>query len=207
MNNYSPHKKWKNVFVLCTGRCGSTTFVRAAAHAKNFSAGHETRTHLTGAKRFDYPLNHIEADNRLSWLLGRLDQKYGAEAFYVHLTRDPEAVAASLVKRADMGIMRAYRKDILMRAGSRNKDAKLQDFALDYVDTVTENIRLFLRDKPASMQVCLETAKQDFAAFWDRVGADGSIADALLEWQIRYNRSAPTSQAGYERRRRRWWPF
>ncbi len=180
---------WKNIFVLCTGRCGSTTFVRAAAHAQNFSAGHETRTHLTGPARFDYPAHHIEADNRLSWLLGRLDRTYGTEAFYVHLIRDPETVAASFVKRADKGIMRAYRSDILMRADHRNKDATLHDFALDYVDSVTENIRLFLRDKPATMQVRLETVEQDFAAFWDRIGAQGSIENALSEWQTFYNKS------------------
>ena len=84
---------FQNVFVLCTGRCGSTTFDRACRHMTNWTAGHETRSHLTGPDRFAYPPRHIEADNRLSWMLGRLEQAYGADAAYVHLTRDAEAVA------------------------------------------------------------------------------------------------------------------
>ena len=66
-----------NVFILNSGRCGSTTWIRACTHIDNFSAGHETRSHLSGDARLDYPDRHIEADNRLSWLLGRLDRQYG----------------------------------------------------------------------------------------------------------------------------------
>jgi len=77
-----------NVFVLCAGRCGSVTFIEVAKHVCNYIAGHETRTALNGHARFAYPVGHIEADNRLSWLLGRLDDRYGDEAFYVHLQRD-----------------------------------------------------------------------------------------------------------------------
>ena len=58
------------VFVLCTGRCGSTTFARAAAHATNFTAKHESRTYKLGAQRLAYPDNHIEVDNRLAWWRG-----------------------------------------------------------------------------------------------------------------------------------------
>ena len=90
-----------NVFVLCTGRCGSTTFARAAEHATNFSVGHESRKRLIGAERFAYADNHIEVDNRLSWMLGRLDDHYGERARYVHLTREREAVARSFLQRWD----------------------------------------------------------------------------------------------------------
>lgn len=181
--------RWKNVFVLCTGRCGSTTFVKAASHARNYSAGHETRTHLTGAARFAYPSYHIEADNRLTWLLGRLERAFGQEALYVHLTRAQEDVAASFVKRADKGIMLAYRTEILMRAAWRNRGATLEDLALDYIDTVTTNIRVFLRDKPHTLAVRLEDAEQDFAAFWEIAKLDGDLDKALSEWRIRYNSS------------------
>ncbi len=55
-----------DVFVLCTGRCGSTTFIKACAHITNYTAAHESRTGLLGSDRLDYPGKHIEADNRLS---------------------------------------------------------------------------------------------------------------------------------------------
>ncbi|MES9978612.1 MAG: hypothetical protein ABW107_07665, partial [Candidatus Thiodiazotropha sp. 6PLUC5] len=67
-----------NIFILNSGRCGSTTFIKACEHITNYTTGHETRAHLTGDKRIDYPDNHIEADNRLSWILGRIDNKFGA---------------------------------------------------------------------------------------------------------------------------------
>ncbi len=185
----SSAREWRNVFVLCTGRCGSTTFVRAAEHITNFTAGHETLTHLTGADRFAYPAQHIEADNRLSWLLGRLDRHYGPNAFYVHLSRDPDTVAASFVKRADKGIMRAYRTEILMRARSRNKNATMHDFALDYIDTVQENILLFLRDKPNQMKFQLEEADQHFVDFWGRIDAQGDLTAAMAEFSVRHNAS------------------
>ena len=51
----------------------------------NFTAGHETRTNRLGAARLDYPDRHIEADNRLSFFLGKLNARWGDDAHYVHL--------------------------------------------------------------------------------------------------------------------------
>lgn len=87
-----------NVFVLSTGRCGSTTVARAFSHATNYTSGHETRSHLLSG-RLEYPRDHIESDNRLSWFLGSLDRRYGNDAWWVHLTRDEERVADSLWRR------------------------------------------------------------------------------------------------------------
>ena len=92
-----------NVFVLCTGRCGSTTFIESCRHIRNFSCAHESRTRLLGNERLAYPPNHIEADNRLSWFLGRLDREYGDDAFYVHLVRNTKDVARSYARRFTSG--------------------------------------------------------------------------------------------------------
>ena len=180
-----------NVFVLCTGRCGSVTFVRAASHINNYTAGHESRTALAGPARFEFAPGHIEADNRLSWLLGRLDRAYGKSACYVHLQRDPLATARSFLRRWDRGIMRAYRTDILMGAAKReypSDDDKLA-YCLDYCDTVNRNIELFLQDKPQQMSFRLETAESDWGRFWDWIGAEGDKAAAVAEWRQRYNAS------------------
>jgi ferritin-like protein len=48
------------------------TFIRACQHITNYTAGHETRSTLLGEARVAYPDQHIEADNRLSWMLGKL---------------------------------------------------------------------------------------------------------------------------------------
>lgn len=180
-----------NIFVLCTGRCGSTTFARAAAHVPGWSAGHETRTHLTGPARLAYPPRHIEVDNRLSWLLGRLDRAFGDRAAYVHLTRDPEAVAQSFAARAATGILRAYRADILAGAQVRSPRASVLDTCRDYVETVTENIALFLRDKTFVLPMRLETLSEDFDLFCAWAGLSGDLDAARAEIAIRHNATEP----------------
>jgi hypothetical protein len=127
-----------NVFVLCTGRCGSLTFVRACSHFSNYAAAHESRVGAVGAHRLDFPPRHIEADNRLSWLLGRLDRAWGDRAFYVHLLRDPDAVARSFVHRFDRGIMRAYHQDGILR--KLPSDTTPLEVALDYCDTLITGV-------------------------------------------------------------------
>lgn len=177
-----------NVFVLCTGRCGSTTFIRACEHIGNYTALHESRTGLLGDDRLAYAGHHIEADNRLTWLLGRLDRAYGNEAFYVHLQRNERAVAASFVKRMGRGIMRAYgRSGVLMQLP---EEADPMAVALDYCRTVTTNIEIFLRDKPCRMAFRLETAHLDFPDFCNHIGADVDMSAALAEFDIRHNASA-----------------
>lgn len=175
-----------NVFVLTAGRSGSSTFIAACRHITNYTCAHESRARLTGPQRLAYPDRHIEADNRLVWYLGRLDAAYGDHARYVHLTRDRTACAASFARRADFGIMQAWREGVLL-GGEPGQTA--YDLAVDYLDTVQANIALFLRDKPQRMNFRLEHAREDFLAFWDWIGAEGDLTAALAEWDVRYNAS------------------
>lgn len=175
------------VFVLSTGRCGSTTFVRACEHITNYTAAHESLIGAVGDARLGYPLGHIEADNRLSWLLGRLHRTFDDErTFYVHLRRDDEATAQSFMRRWGKGIIKGYAKRIL--PGSvRNHDRHA--ICLDYVRTVNANIEHFLESRTNWMHVRLETATRDFPDFWDRIGAEGDAAAAMGEWGVRHNAS------------------
>ena len=177
-----------NVFVLSTGRCGSTTFGRACGHIRNYTSAHESRWGRIGAERLSYPQDHIEVDNRLAWFLGRLEAAYGDDAWYVHLTRAERATAESFVRRFDAGIIRAYHGDGIL--GGRPNDHPPLDVALDYCHTVNSNIRAFLKGKPRTLEVCLETAGVDFPMFWDAIGAKGDLQEALAEFLIRYNSSA-----------------
>ncbi|MEN8170618.1 MAG: hypothetical protein ABFS08_10390 [Pseudomonadota bacterium] len=175
-----------NVFILNTGRCGSTTFIRACQHITNFSALHESRSGVIGSERLNYPHDHIEADNRLSWLLGRLDKEYGDNAFYVHLSRDREQTAESFARRAEFGIMQAYREGILLELQAT---PTAHVVALDYLDTVEANIEHFLKDKSMRMPFQLEHAKEDFTSFWLQIGAEGDLEAALAEWETCHNAS------------------
>lgn len=189
LSSQTPQDKSRNVFILCTGRCGSTTLIRACRHISNYTAKHESRSALLGNARFDYPANHIEADNRLSWLLGRLDREYGKDALYVHLTRETGSVAASYAQRYGSGIMRAYRGGgIIMGLPG---DADPMDVALDYCDTVDSNIKLFLRDKPRKMDFRLESAQEDFLKFCEFIKAEVALDKALAELAIQHNATKP----------------
>lgn len=177
--------RFKNVFILSTGRCGSTGFARACEQIQNYTAGHETRSKLSGIDRLDYPEYHIESDNRLSWFLGQLDQKYGDDAFYVHLLRDREETANSYNRRWNRhGIMLSFAWGIHMR------DPKGLVDCLDYYDTVNANIRLFLKDKPHQMTLWMPDLEQKFPDFCEEIGAECDIRNVLSTWNERHNASA-----------------
>jgi len=180
-----------NVFVLGTGRCGTASFIEACKHITNYTSGHETLSRVLGRERFMYPAKHIEADNRLSWLLGQLNFFYGDDAFYIHLKRDPEKVAYSFMKRfkGRGSIIRAYAEGVKKTPPRRfSKDEKLQ-ICHDYINTITSNIDFFLKDKPNHMVMQLEHIETTFPLFWERIGAEGSIEAALSEFSTAYNAS------------------
>lgn len=188
-----------NVFVLNSGRSGSKTFSKACSHISNYSSGHEILCGHIGEARFAYPDNHIEADNRLSWLLGRLDEKYGDRAFYVHLHRDQPKVVASHVRRHDLrlGIIWGYRKIILQHLPDT---VSKPDLCRDYCHTVDANIELFLRDKSQKMDFAMEHADRDFRRFWHNIGAEGDISAALREFDFAHNSTEEVARLKRERR-------
>jgi hypothetical protein len=62
------------------------------------------------------------------------------------------------------------------------------DVCRDYVTCVNENIEQFLQYKPNVMRFRLESAKRDFARFWEWIGAEGDKKAALAEWDVKHNR-------------------
>ncbi|TWT56277.1 hypothetical protein [Allorhodopirellula solitaria] len=176
-----------NIFILSTGRCGSTTFERACSHISNYTASHESRVSKLGEERLNYKDNHIESDNRLAWFLGRLDKTYGDDAFYVHLKRDAEATASSYAKRlGSENIIPAYARGIYMSLPA-DIEAWSLEISRDYVNTVTENIEFFLRNKHSAMTIDLDEVRSGFAVFWERIDAEGDRDLALAEFDELYN--------------------
>ena len=183
-------RKFQHVFVLCTGRCGSMGLAKAAQQFENYSAGHETRTHLLGFERFNYALGHIEVDNRLAWLLGRLQARYGDAAFYVHLKRDPIEVAQSYAKRSGWLIDAYHKNGILMGC----HDSDLVKVAFDMVQTIEANIEVFLKDKSNKMIFNIKNAEEDFKAFAQNIGAKGDIEKGIEVLAARHNASERQSK-------------
>ncbi len=176
-----------NVFVVSTGRCGSTTLARACRHITNFTSGHETNRSRPIQRRLKYRDQHIEIDNRLSWFLGTLARRYGAAAYYVHLKRDPEAVAESFMHRwrARHSIIRAFANNILC------VNEQTIDVVRLYVASVNANIAHFLRDKPNAMTIELEHLETQFPEFWSWIGAEGDL-DAAIETLTQAHNATPS---------------
>ncbi len=177
------------VFILCTGRCGSMTFHKACTHITNYSTGHESRTSFFGYDRLAYPSHHIEVDNRLSWHLGLLDERFGGEPFYVHLERNRDDVAHSFYKRyfRPHSIIDAFAAGVRMLPPKRLTQEQRLQLCYDYVDTVTANIQLFLKDKPKYLCLNITNIEKDFRPFWERIGAAGDFERAMSEFKLLYN--------------------
>lgn len=177
------------VFILCTGRSGSTSIIKACKHIENYSSGHETLSRKFGEDRFNYPENHIEADNRLAWHLGKLNKLYGNRPIYVHLRRNRDKTAQSFFSRFYLfgSIIDSFCEGIRMTPSEKlSKETRLQA-CYDYIDTVNSNIEYFLSDKSKVFYMNLETIKEDFRKFWKEINAIGDIESALQELNITYN--------------------
>ncbi|GAB7021683.1 hypothetical protein JCM12178A_02410 [Salidesulfovibrio brasiliensis] len=179
-----------NVFVLGTGRCGTVTFSKACESMTNWTAGHETNSHLLFQDRLEYPQKHIEVDNRLSWMLGRLDALYGDDPLYVHIYRDPMETTLSYAKRTWPGsIVRAYAEGIILHKPDEPTNYNVEEYGLDMIDVVTANIRHFLKDKSKTMLFPLHEAKRLWPVFWRLVRAEGDFERSLAVWDVKHNAS------------------
>ena len=135
---------------------------------------------MLGQERVNYPQNHIEADNRLSWILGRIDKQYGDSALYVHLKRNKTGTAKSFSRRYEDGIIKAYRDGILKCAAGKSD---CMSVSLDYCDTVNSNIKFFLQGKSKKITINLENIEKNFTEFWYMIDAQGAIGAALAEFK------------------------
>jgi hypothetical protein len=177
-------QRFRHVFVLCTGRCGSVAFAKACGHFTNYSAGHETNR-ATGRARLDYPGGHIEIDNRLAWFLGELEERYGDHALYVHLVRDESQVAASYDRRwhHQGSLIRGFNESI---CGHTLPGPEAAD---DLVAAMNANIRAFLRDKTHVITGNIDNVTSWFPQFASAIGAAGALQAALEEFGNRHNAS------------------
>jgi hypothetical protein len=176
----------KRVFVLGTGRCGTFTFTRACEHITNFSVGHETRVEAFGPSRFEYPMRHIEVDNKLSWFLGQLGVRY-PDAYYVHLRRDREATAQSFLRRWPYGVIGGFAGRMV--PGGPWTDEERIEMCRFYVDTVNSNVEAFTRDKTNTMRIDLEELDAQFPGFWRWICADGDLDAAIQDCRAAHNAS------------------
>jgi len=193
------------VFVLTSGRTGSTTLARACEFVGNYSAGHESLAHEAGEARFAFPDHHIEVDNRLSWFLGQMAERF-PDAKYVHLTRDLDEVAESYARRWPessgwRGLVRnavrmrrpgaslaaAFGNGLLLRYEPWSKEERL-GVCRFMVESIDANIREFLKGRE-SLSLDLSTLESDFQSLWEWIDAEGDLEGAISVLRQRHNAS------------------
>ena len=169
------------VFVVGTGRCGSVTFARAAAHMTNYTAAHESPI----AADLRFPDRHIEVSPRLTWVLPSLVEIYAADTLYVHLRRRKAEVVRSWLRRGRDRGPGIWERLVY---GTVPNDFH-QTCELCY-DAITRLIGMSLAGRNR-MTIWLHAARQSWGRFWQAVGAEGDYARSLAEWNVRYNASQP----------------
>jgi hypothetical protein len=175
-----------NVFVLTTGRSGSSTFAAACRHITNYTTGHESR-YRNWSNRFDYPDRHIEIDPRFAWWLGTLDRHYGNDPIYVWLRRHHDQVAASTAKRNGSPRAAITHWPAVAYYNPQGLPAFLA--AAQMVESIEDNIALFLKDKTRVHTIHIEDPTSDFVAFWDDIDAQGDLMAAAATLKQRHNTS------------------
>jgi hypothetical protein len=176
-----------NVFVLCTGRCGSHTF--AAACGRNIT--NYTTSHESGACRdarflddltFRYPPNHIEVDNALALFCFLLDKQYGKDAYYVHLVREAPDCIGSLTKR------KCCRRlcGLLFRDETGREYTPARQASL-YYHVYNSILDGFMR-AVKGITIHIESPESGFGEMWQAIGAEGDYDQAVKDLGNRLNR-------------------
>lgn len=135
------------IFVLTTGRSGSTTLYNACKQLKGFTVGHESKKKVIGWDRLEYSENHIEIDNRLSFFLGSLWLRYANDenVKFVYLERDLNPTAESFLRRWRLphSIVRTWAEGVFCQL-IKPKSETAEIAAFRYVLATQANIKLFL---------------------------------------------------------------
>lgn len=165
------------VFVVGTGRCGTSTFYQACRHIENYTAGHETAARTWTI--YPYPDKHIEVAGHLSMLMGRVIYAYPG-SFWVHLIRRKEACVRSLASQSQAPL------DSFARHWFQVFQLDPLKAAIGFYDCVNANIRTMLNGVE-HMTIQTEWAKDKWSEFWERIGAEGDYDASVAEWDRKYN--------------------
>ena len=166
-----------NVFIISPGRTGTTTFSKSLKKIEGYTSSHESRVDMLGDERINYPLMHIECDNRLVFFLPSLTEKFCKNSVLVCLNRNPSDIALSYNKRwQKINIMKAYSQGILMRRLNRNN----QYVCRDYVDYCYFNINWFSKFWNDFICIELESPVQGVELLLKTINKE-SYLDAIIK--------------------------
>jgi hypothetical protein len=152
-----------NVFVVGTGRCGTSTFYQAARTIVGFTAGHETTAGTVPSWQFAD--QHIEVAAQLVYGIPRLRATY-PDARWVHLVRDREPCVRSLARQC-WESMAAFAKQWFLC----DHPADVALAAEQFHDLTNELIEALL-PPDATMKIRVEELVEAWPRFCEWIGAE-----------------------------------
>lgn len=176
----------RRIFVLSPGRTATVAISRFFHYAEGWTSSHESRTGSLARDRFPYPDRHVEADNRLAWMLGHLYHHHGdATSLIVIVERDIPEIGRSYARRylTPDGLARAW-SDGIIRSGRRDEDT-----AADMAETVYANLALCHVLFPRVMVVQQSDLGPGLEAVWRTAAMTGDLAEAQATLGHKVNES------------------
>lgn len=169
------------VFVVGTGRCGTSTFFHACLHIRNYGTGHESKRGVNQIGNWSFPDDHIEIASNLTIGLNQLRGKY-PEALWVRLKRNREDCIKSLAEQSSDAMLdfahQWWYLDMTEAVDNIEVASQFYDFCEDFYQNCLPADALFFD---------LEHIKEHWIMFWNQTKADGDYLASLQEWDRQYN--------------------
>jgi hypothetical protein len=181
------------VFVVGTGRCGTTAFARACEHITNYTVAHESHAGVVGWERLCYPDRWIEVDPHLAWTLPLIMERYPL-ALYVHLWRPESDVVASWLRRGiDPHGGPAPLIDVMFQTRCVGLSESDYEVALRVLyRSVMRQIEFNLEHEGVrSVRYAIHHADEWWPSFCWLIGAEGDLEAGRAEFERRHNATAP----------------
>lgn len=169
------------VFVVGTGRCGTSTFFHACNHITNYGCGHESKRGPKQIGNWSFPDDHIEIASNLTVGLHKLIYKY-PNSLWVRLKRNKRECVRSLAEQASEAMLdfahQWWYLDMTEAVDNIEVASQFYDFCEDYYQRRLPNNALFLD---------LEHIREQWSVFWNEARAEGDYLASLKEWDRNYN--------------------
>lgn len=168
------------IFVVGTGRCGTSTFYHACRHATNYTVGHESRAGRIND--YCYHDNYIEVSSHLAFAVPLLMERNQGCRF-VHIIRSKAACVASMAETREA--IKAFAFGI--SEGNPRHGSEYLEWAAWLYDLINANITATVQTAWNAFLFHMDYADREWEECWRFMGCEGDFEASLAEWRWKYN--------------------
>lgn len=172
------------VFVVGTGRSGTSTAYHALQHVAKHTVGHESRAGIL--LHHEYPENHIEVSSQLIPEIVQLALQY-PNAKWIWLKRGKSATVRSIATQCP-DAMAAYGFQwfqVVVKKEEPRRSEQLLQIAELYYDAMYSLLSSLLPTDAYCLHI--ETIKDQWEACWKYHAWEGDFQASLSAWNRHYN--------------------